>query len=61
MKLHAAWLQASDNPSGMVESIISSYNAILREMKNALISSMVKHDFRPMIIAMLFLCQVSRI
>ncbi|XP_012230404.2 GPI ethanolamine phosphate transferase 2 [Linepithema humile] len=58
VKLHADWLKASDNPSGMVENIVLSYNAILKEMKDALISSMVKHDFRPMVIAMLFLCQI---
>lgn len=59
VNLHAAWLNASEIQSGMVKNIVSSYNAILKEMKDALISSTIKYDFRPMAVAMLFLCQVS--
>lgn len=61
VSLHVAWLNTSETQSGMVENIVSSYNAILKEMKDALISSIVKYDFRPMAIAVLFLCQVSKV
>lgn len=59
MNLHAAWLNASEIQSEVVENIVSSYNTILKEMKSALISSIIKYNFRPMAVAMLFLCQVS--
>lgn len=58
MNLHAAWLNASETQSGMVENIILSYNTILKEMKDTLISSIIKYDFRPMAVAVLFLCQI---
>jgi len=59
IKLHVAWLNGNGNSNGMVESIISSYNAILKEMKNTLINNMVKYDFCLMIVAVFLLCQVS--
>lgn len=60
VNLHVAWLNASETQSGMVENIVSSYNVILKEMQDVLISSIVKYDFRPMAVAVLFLCQVSK-
>lgn len=61
VNLHAAWLKENERSSRMVGMIVSSYNAILTEMKAALISSIVEYDFRPMALAMLFQCQVSKI
>ncbi|CAL1678430.1 unnamed protein product [Lasius platythorax] len=61
VNLHAAWLKANERSSRMVGMIVSSYNAILTEMKAALISSIVEYDFRPMALAMLFQCQILAI
>ncbi|KAL0110564.1 hypothetical protein PUN28_013867 [Cardiocondyla obscurior] len=59
VKLHATWLNASGIQNKMVvENIISSYNSILKEMKNAIIGSIIKYDFRSMIVAIFFLCQI---
>ncbi|XP_011337922.2 GPI ethanolamine phosphate transferase 2 isoform X2 [Ooceraea biroi] len=59
VKLHVTWLNGNENSSEMgVEGIVSSYNTILKQMKNALISSMVKYDFRSMIAAVFLLCQI---
>ncbi|XP_071648879.1 GPI ethanolamine phosphate transferase 2 isoform X2 [Temnothorax longispinosus] len=58
VNLHAAWLNASETQRGMVEMIVLSYNAILKEMKDALISSIIKYDFRSMVVAVFFLCQI---
>ncbi|KAM0728286.1 GPI ethanolamine phosphate transferase 2 [Formica fusca] len=58
VNLHAAWLKTNERSSRMVGMIVSSYNVILTEMKDALISSIVEYDFRPMALAMLFLCQI---
>ncbi|XP_020292494.1 GPI ethanolamine phosphate transferase 2 isoform X2 [Pseudomyrmex gracilis] len=55
---HVTWLNASEKSSEAVENIVSSYNAILKEMKEALITSVVEYDFRPMIVAVIFLCQL---
>lgn len=57
MNLHAAWLNTNETQSA--ENIVSSYNAILKEMKDAIIGSIIKYDFRPIGVAMIFLCQVS--
>ncbi|XP_011699289.1 PREDICTED: GPI ethanolamine phosphate transferase 2 isoform X2 [Wasmannia auropunctata] len=56
-KLHVAWLKGNRNPE-MVENIASSYKAILKEMRDALISSTIEYDFRSMAAAMIFLCQI---
>ncbi|XP_071565902.1 GPI ethanolamine phosphate transferase 2 isoform X1 [Temnothorax nylanderi] len=61
VNLHAAWLNASETQRWMVENIVLSYNAILKEMKDALISSIIKYDFRPMAVAVFFLCQILTI
>ncbi|XP_032688057.1 GPI ethanolamine phosphate transferase 2 [Odontomachus brunneus] len=58
VRLHIGWLNANEKPSEMVENIVSSYNAILKEMKTALITSMVKYDIRSMTAAVLFLLHI---
>ncbi|XP_012537331.1 GPI ethanolamine phosphate transferase 2 isoform X2 [Monomorium pharaonis] len=58
VNLYAVWLSMSGIQNGMVENIVSSYNTILKEMKDTLISSIVEYDFFPMAIAVLFLCQI---
>ncbi|EFN89490.1 GPI ethanolamine phosphate transferase 2 [Harpegnathos saltator] len=42
VRLHIGWLNANEKPSGMVEYIASSYNAILKDIKSTLIANMVK-------------------
>ncbi|XP_014471652.1 PREDICTED: GPI ethanolamine phosphate transferase 2 [Dinoponera quadriceps] len=58
VKLHIGWLNANEKPSEMVENIVSSYNAILKEMKATLIASMVKYDIRSMAAAVFFLFHI---
>lgn len=60
VRLHIGWLNANEKPVKMVENIVSSYNAILKEMKTALIANMVKYDIRSMTTAVLFLFHVGR-
>jgi len=60
VNLHVAWLNASEIQSEMIENIVLSYNTILKEMKDVLISSIVKYDFCLMAVAVFFLCQVSK-
>ncbi|GAB1868560.1 GPI ethanolamine phosphate transferase 2 [Camponotus japonicus] len=61
VNLHAAWLKTNERSSRMFEIIVSSYNTILAEMKDALISSIVEYDFRPIALAVLFQCQILAI
>ncbi|XP_011874457.1 PREDICTED: GPI ethanolamine phosphate transferase 2 isoform X2 [Vollenhovia emeryi] len=58
VNLHVAWLNASETQHGMVENVVSSYHAILEEMKDAIISNIIKYDFPSMIVAVFFLCQI---
>ncbi|XP_011140868.1 GPI ethanolamine phosphate transferase 2 [Harpegnathos saltator] len=58
VRLHIGWLNANEKPSGMVEYIASSYNAILKDIKSTLIANMVKYDIRLMTVAVLFLFHI---
>ncbi|KAL6424028.1 hypothetical protein ACFW04_009733 [Cataglyphis niger] len=61
VNLHAAWLNMNEKSSRMAGMIVSSYNVILTEMKNTLISRIVEYDFCPMALAVLFQCQILAI
>lgn len=61
VNLHAAWLNASETQSEIAENIVSSYNAILKEMKDVIISNIIEYDFCPIGVAVIFLCQILTI
>ncbi|XP_011630648.1 GPI ethanolamine phosphate transferase 2 isoform X2 [Pogonomyrmex barbatus] len=59
VNLHVAWLNTSEKQSEMVKNIVSSYNAILKEMKDTLITCMIEYGyFGPLGIAIVLLFEI---
>ena len=46
VKLHNAWLNTKDHPNDMTDDIALLYKTALKEMKEVLINSMIKYDFK---------------